>query len=435
MTARIGFFIAVVVALSFAVGPEASAEEYTLDRIYSLTLEKNEELRIADENVRQAKQERWRAFSFTLPKVTLGGNIKRYSEEKTGSGFSLQPKTSNEMFATIEQPLYSGGKSKAGLRIAKRGVEVARKNMDLATESLLLRVSDLFYGTLKAEKKLEAQQRNMERLREHRRLSELRFKVGEVTESILLRAEAELASAFAELVADENDLAIKKQELQILAGLPDRFRIEEPHLPSLPEETGPSLLDRALLNRNEVARSLLQEDVAEAGVAFARGNFLPSLSVNGSYSKRGQDPQSTFFVEESWYVGGKVEFTIFEGGLRMAEFGQARSQLRQDRLATALLKKEITLDMTQTRLNLEAITRVLESREDQRRFASKNYEMVSKQFTFGLVTNIDLLDANQLLIEAERDVIETTYDRHLAILDLQRAAGTFLSETLKKRKI
>jgi outer membrane protein TolC len=54
--------------------------------------------------------------------------------------------------------------------------------------------------------------------------------------------------------------------------------------------------------------------------------------------------------------------------------------------------------------------------------------MVSKQFTFGLATNLDVLDANQTLIEAERDVIGATYDRHLAILELQRSAGRFLKE-------
>jgi outer membrane protein TolC len=102
--------------------------------------------------------------------------------------------------------------------------------------------------------------------------------------------------------------------------------------------------------------------------------------------------------------------------------------LEQGRLATTRLAEQIDLDVTRAGLSLEAVTRVLESRQDQHRFAAKNFEMVSKQFTFGLATNLDVLDANQTLIEAERDVIAGTYDRHLAILELQRSAGRFLGE-------
>jgi outer membrane protein len=284
---------------------------------------------------------------------------------------------------------------------------------------------------LKAQKNLEAQQRNVERLREHRRLSELRYRVGEVTESIFLRAEAELAGAEAERVAAENDLEVNKQEIQILAGLPDGFEIMEPPLPEIPGETGPQRLDVALRNRQDALRSQLQERIAKERVAFARSNFLPSITLEGTYFKRDQEPRSTFFIQDSWVVGARIKFPIFEGGLRVAELAQARSRLEQGQLETARLKKQIDLDVTRTALTLEAVTRVLHSRQEQLRFAMKNYEMVSKQFTFGLATNIDLLDANQTLIEAERDLIAATYDRHFAILDLQRSVGVFLSKVLE----
>jgi outer membrane protein len=335
------------------------------------------------------------------------------------------------MEVTLEQPLYAGGKGAAGIRIAKQGIEVAKKNYDLASESLLFHVAEVYYGRLEARKNLEAQQRNVNRLQEHRRLSELRYKVGEVTQSVLLRAQAELARAQADRVALENDAAVKQRELEILAGLPSEAEISEPSIPEIPGETGSGLLTAALDSREDVRRSRLQEEIAKEGVAFARGNFKPSLTLEGTYFKRNQDPRSTFFIDESWVVGGKLEFPIFEGGLRRAEMAQARSRLEVGRLETARLKKRVDLEVIQASLNLEAATRVLQSREEQVRFAKENYEMVSKQFTFGLSTNIDLLDANQTLIEAERDVIGATYARHLAILNLQRKIGIFLPRVLE----
>ncbi len=184
--------------------------------------------------------------------------------------------------------------------------------------------------------------------------------------------------------------------------------------------------------REDVERSRTQESISQDRVAFARGSFLPKLSLEGTYWYRGQDPESTFFIRDSWVVGARMEIPLYEGGLRKAELAQARSQSEQARLESARLKREIDIEVTRAFLTLQATTRELESREKQVKFAQKNYEMVSKQFTFGLVTNVDLLDANQTLIEAERDVITTIYDRHLSILSLQRSVGLFLPSALEE---
>jgi len=269
--------------------------------------------------------------------------------------------------------------------------------------------------------------RDVERLQEHRRLAELRYKVGEVTESILLRADAELAGAKAELVAKERDVAVAKRELALLTGLLSDLEIVEPEVPDVPKESTAEWLEVAKTNRDEVQRSLLQERIAEDQVSFARGSLWPSLSLEGLYSKRKQEPQTNFFIEDNWSVAAKIDLPLFEGGLRMAEVRQARSKLEQSRLQSVKLSKEIDLEVTRARLALEAVSRVLDSRQEQIRFAKKNYEMVSKQFTFGLATNLDVLDANQTLIEAERDLIAATYDHHLAILEVQRSVGQFLS--------
>ncbi len=431
MIKKIGAGVLPIILLSVQT---VHGETFSLSQVYSLVLQKSEEVRIAQEGIRQSEEEKQRAFSAVMPKVTLSGTYNRYPEkirDLGGSAVIIQPESSYGMEVKLEQPLYAGGKSGAGFRIAKQGIEVARTNFDLSSEALLFHVAEVYYRRLEARKTLEAQRRNVDRLQEHRRLSELRYKVGEVTQAVLLRAQAELARGQADRVALENEVAVKKRELEILAGLPEEAEINEPPAPEVPGETGPGLLKAALQSREDVHRSRLQEEIAKEGVSFARGNFLPSVSLEGTYFRRNQDPRSTsFFIDQSWVVGAKLEFPIFEGGLRRAEMAQARSRLEAGRLETARLKKQVDLEVTQAKLNLEAVTRVLQSREEQVRFAKENYEMVSKQFTFGLSTNIDLLDANQTLIEAERDVIAATYNRHLAILNLQRKAGIFLSTAL-----
>ncbi|MEW6682970.1 MAG: TolC family protein [Nitrospirota bacterium] len=408
----------------------ADAEPMALGQVYALAVQHSEDLQIRVEGVRQAEQEERRALSAVLPKLTVNGDYTLTPEETgvAGATILLQPESSYGWEARVEQPLYSGGKNRAGRRIAQRQIEAAGKDLRLGREALLLRVADVFYTVLRAQKNVEIQMRNVERLKEHRRLAELRYKVGEVTESILLRAEAELASANADLVARERDVAVAKRELALLTGLPGDVEIVEPEVPDVPAESMAQLLEAAKTSRDEVQRSHLNERIAEEQVSFARGNFLPSLDLEGAYSRRKQDPRPNFFIEENWRVAATIDIPLFEGGLRKAEFRQAKSRLEQSRLETAKLSKDIDLEVTSAGLTLEAVSRALDSRQEQLRFSKKNYEMVSKQFTFGLATNLDVLDANQTLIEAERDVIAATYDRHLAILEVQRSVGRFLAE-------
>lgn len=408
----------------------ASAEPLTLSQAYTLALQRSEDVQIGEESVRQAEDDIDRAASAVLPKLTLSGTVERQPEERGLFGV-IQPRQSHGAEARLDQPLYAGGKNAAAHRIAKGNVGVATKDVRLAQEQLLLRVTQVYYTMLKALKTVEIQRRNLERLSEHHRLSELRYKVGEITESIVLRAAAERAGARAELVAQEANAAVAQRDLQLLTGLHDLPEIVEPDLPPAPDTAAESLRDTALRQRNELLKSRLQERVAEDRVAFARSNFFPTLTLEGVYFLRDQDPRSPFFINESWSIGGRIEFPIFEGGLRRAELRQAKSRLEQGRLATARLARQVDLDVTRARLTLDAVTRALESRQEQHRAASKNYEMVSKQYTFGLATNLDVLDANQALIEAERDVTAAMYDRHLAIIDVQRSAGVFLSEALK----
>lgn len=411
----------------------AVAETVTLQEIYSRVREKNEEILMARQTVRQSEEDKNLARSSLLPKITLSGSYTHYPEETVnlgGSVIQLQPDKHYGLEATIEQPLFAGGSNMANLRKARRQLEVSRKDFSLSTEQLLLRAAETFYGVLKAQKNLEAQQRNVDRLTEHRRISELRYQVGEVTRTVLLRAEAELAAAQAELVASENALAVNRKSLRNLADLGDDFELQDPPLPEAPSVSEADLLETALSMRDDVRVSMLQEKMAEDGVSAARGQFLPKITLQGTYFRRNEDPRSTFFIDESWFVGGVAELPLFAGGANKAAFSRARSQLDQSRLAAYKLKKDVDLDVTTSNLTLKAVTRVLESRKDALRFASENYALVSKQFTFGVATNTDLLDANQTLIEAERDMIAATYDQHLAILNLQRSAGLFMKSAV-----
>ena len=82
-------------------------ETFSLNQVYSLVLQKNEEVRIAREGIRRSEEEKRRAFSAVMPKVTLSGTYDLYPEKSRDLGSStviLQPDHSYGMEVTLEQP-------------------------------------------------------------------------------------------------------------------------------------------------------------------------------------------------------------------------------------------------------------------------------------------------------------------------------------------
>jgi outer membrane protein len=71
---------------------------------------------------------------------------------------------------------------------------------------------------------------------------------------------------------------------------------------------------------------------------------------------------------------------------------------------------------------------VLESLRDQLRYARENFEAISKQFRFGISDSLDVMDANTLLVTAERQLSEARFRYQLARIRLSRATGTLLGE-------
>lgn len=430
MKRMIGFVILLsLMLINYICLKDAWAEEYDIDDIYRLILQNNQRIMIADEDINQAHLGKEKAISALLPSLTAEGDYtRRPNTLLSPQGFVVRSEMERSLQITIKQPLYTGGRARAGLSIAQDDIEKARQSHFLVREELFLQAANLYYEALKARRNMSIEEAEVKRLEEHRRSAETRFKVGEVTRTILLRAEAELSGARAELIRVKNQLKQAKESLSLLIGIRGDFDIKEPKSPEAPKGIEDELIDLAYHERRDLSRSIINQKIARAEVLVARGGFFPQLSVEASYINRDQDPTGSFLVSNERSAELKLTFPFFSGGSDVANLRSARSRLRQADLEVALLKDEIGVDVRKAYLDLGAITPLIDTLKDRVTFAKENYTMVSRQFNSGLATNIDLLDANATLLDAERQLSNALYDKDIAVLRLKKVIGIFLQE-------
>lgn len=420
------------------------AQEYSLAELYSLALERSEKIRISEDDLYIAEREKDRATSVLFPKLSVFGSHIWYSEQKRNDTFTLQPEYSSSWGLKLTQSLYLNGREFIALRMAKESIIKTKFNLDSIKEEYLLNVASLYYDVLKAKKASEIARASVERLTKHRDAAKVRLQVGEITKTGLLRAEAELSAAQSDLIKADNGLRLAKTVLARTVGIEGDYEVKEGmglgvmsqelkdivpancQLPAVDCLRQIALSERAELKAIEHEKRIMEDEVK-----YTKGLYWPTVSVEGAYSKREDYPSLSFRVKESTYGILRFDFPFFEGGLRKAEVRQAEAKLRQMEYKVADLKDSINVEVENAYLEVITQSGVLDMLKARVEYATDNYKVVSKQFEHGLANSIDVMDANTLLVTAERELANAQYDYQLAVLKVRRAAGTLLKTVSK----
>jgi outer membrane protein len=420
----------------------AHAAEYSLDDLYALALKQSEKIKISSEEVYVSETTMEKAKSVLFPTLTAYGSHTKYDKsiEREG-GLITQPENSSAWGLRLNQSMSVSGKEITAFKIAKNIIERTKYDLLAVKEDYMLTVVRAYYDLLRARKLVEITQADVDRLTKYRDAARSRLKVGEATKTAVLRAEAELSGAQSDLIKSRNLLKFARASLARVVGLEGQeFDVKEGPSAGATDGlddyctplTAECLKEKAWTQRAELKSLETQRTIAERTIKFTYGAYWPTLSVEGVYARLSQSPDPGIQPGESTYGGLRLNFPFFEGGLRAAEVNEARARKRQVDYAYQDAKKSIGLEVDGAFLDLITQKGVLSSLEDQLGFANDNYSAVLKQFQNGLASSIDVIDANTLLVTAQRQLAEAVYSYQQAALKVKRATGTLLDSIVGK---
>jgi outer membrane protein len=249
------------------------------------------------------------------------------------------------------------------------------------------------------------------------------LKAGEITKTTVLRAEGELSGALSDQIKARNFYESSRVSLARLVGIERDFQIREI---SVVEQETPSLdilKEKALKNRPDVKSVETQVQIADKQVDVTKGAYWPSVSLSGVYAGTDQNPATPTINRDSSYGALTLNFPLFEGGLRVAEVRESQSKYRQAEFQYRDFVKSVNVEVENTYLDLIAQKGIYKSAQDQLAYAEDNIRAVAKQFEFGLASSLDVIDANNLLISAQKLMADATYNYQFFILRLQRVTG------------
>lgn len=424
----------IILSLFFCVCCQTPAYSQTLYSLQDLcrAADKNAEIiKIADQDLFIAEQEKKRALSVLVPRATAFGNHMNYRNND-----ALSP-DANTLGAKLTQSFTLNGRELIAYDVTKKGIEKAGFSKETIQADYLFQVAQYYFETLSAKRLVEISKAEVERLEAHRNSVQEKLIVGNVTKTALYRAEAELSRSLTDKIVAENRVGQNKAAIVRLTGIEDEFQVSTEDVKKIDEFnfTLEGIKTQALENRYEIKEAEKVLEIATQTVKYEKGDYWPSLSLEGgyketdlSYTSQGRSIETD---KEDAYIQAELVFTLYDGGLRKAQVLQAKANEEKARQGVSLEEKQIVLESKVAFLEFETARNALLNLQDELKSAQENYKAVQMQFAYGMADSIDMMDANTLLVQAEQRISTAEYTYYLAILKVLYTKGELRSYLLK----
>ena len=415
----------------------------------AIALDRNLTIRLAERDVQTAVSSREQALAEFLPKFSTLLDYMHKSEAPTldlvpnslivpglppaintaldNARISLGGQDVSTLKVSLQQPLFTGLGVTNNYRRANSLLDVSRSRLRTTQHALAFEVVRAYIAVLRAQQAAELSAQQVRALEAQTAQAQAFYAGGVIPKNDLLKAEVELANARQILIRAQNQVELVKAYFNHLLGqdLDTPFQLDE----LLEIQPAGAEIQRAIQTAWE-QRPELQElaqsiDAARRGVSAAQSQFLPQLSLVGTYTVdiAGGNPS---FSPERWEVGGVLQWRAFEGGRVRAQVSEAKitqqkalETLQQQRDRIALEVKEAVINV----LEAEQKIRVAEKAIAQ---AEEHFRISQERYGAQIATTTEVVDAEALLTQARTNYFNAIYDAHLASFALQKATGVIL---------
>lgn len=372
-------------------------------------------LRQFDENVAQALSN-WR------PQIRLTGEYGRSWFRNNTTVLQWQKLHPKAGQIEITQPIYRGGRTVAQTQAAKQDVYAERQALLAQEQTVLLAAATAYSDVVTQEAVVKLRANNVNVLGQQQTATNARFRVGELTRTDVSQAEARLAGAQSDLTLAQAVLAAARANYLRVVGVPPGTLVEAVALGEVPKTEEQAITLAAERNPNVLAASF-REAAARYRVDQAIGALLPSVSIVGTATRLYDSNIEGDRVDRAEIVG-QISIPIYQGGGEYSQVRAAKQVVGQRRLELDSARRQAIEQATRVWRRLEAERARVRSLTSQINASSVALEGVRQEAQVGSRTTLDVLDAEQELLNARVNLAQTQRDALVQHYTLLAAIGS-----------
>ena len=331
----------------------------------------------------------------------------------------------------LSQTLWSGGRIGHGISAAEANIMAGRENLRDIEQTVLASVIQAYADVIRDSEILQIRQSNLGVLGRQRDESSARFEVGEITRTDVAQSEARLAQSEADLANAQAQLSVSRAVYAAVVGQAPGDLAPMPVLPNLPTDFD-SALDVALQDNPGVRAAGYSLQAAEANVAAARAEYMPSARLTASYGGTSNDIGRPGDIVDNTRLqaGASISVPLFTGGLNSSRVAQARERANVAQINVEGERRRTLQTVSTAYAQSLSARSTLTAGQEAVRAATVAAEGVRQEAQVGLRTTLDVLNQELELRSAEVTLASARRNEYVAQANLLAAMGLLEGQDL-----
>lgn len=340
---------------------------------------------------------------------------------------AFQPKWTTTGSIELSQMLFNPSLTIA-LKARKTLEELAAKSVDLTTQDVKVAVSKAYYNILIAEKQQELIRKNIERLEQMESETKEIYKAGFVEKIDIDRLTVALNNLRTQDIKVKQMIELAYLSLKFQMGMPLEEQI------GLSDTLTESNMANSLLTeeldfntRKEFQLLQIQNKLYSMDVTRYKMGWLPTLNFFGNYGYTLYNMGRLFDPQDQWQkssmLGLNLNMPLFTGFQRKNQLKQAQYTLEKNKNDIDNLKMALALEKENARITLRNNLLALENQKQNMKLAEDVYNTARIKYKEGVGSNLEVMDAEAALKEAQTNYFSALYDVMTSKVDLQKALG------------
>ena len=394
----------------------------TLQTLIRQTLEHNKDMLTAAARLKEMAAQKRIAYANLFPEVKGQLYTDKEAENYGGDSYESVPEYSAKFIASWELDLWGN------LRWAKdRSMAQflqAVENQRALRMTLVSQVAQAYFELVALDNELAIVKQTLRARQESVHLAELRFNGGLTSETAYQQAQVELART-ATLVPDlERAIALKENDISFLAG---RYpsTVERSHHPQdirLPE-TLPAGLPSSLLERRPDVRAAEEALIAanaEVGIAYT--NLFPRITLTAHYGLESEEFRD-FLHSPYHFLSANLLTPLFAMGKNRAALKAKKAACEQAAYQYEKAVLSAFKDARNAIVEFNKIQDIYDAQLELEQAARKSIDLTRTQYLNGYISYLDMLDAQRTYLDAQIALSNAVRDKQIALVQLYKALG------------
>lgn len=422
---------AVAVAFGLAAFPGARSHAQSLEEALAAAYTTNPQIQARRAQLRAVDQGVPLAKSGWRPQVSVQGETgwqTTTSDRGTGR-FRTVDTNPSSITVSVTQPIFRGFRTEAQVDQAENTVMGERANLTAVEQQVLLDAVGAYLNVVRDTAVLDLNRNNEDVLTRQLEATRDRFRVGEITRTDVAQSEARLSGAHAETAEALASLETSRANFLRVVGREPQDLVSPESVDNLPISLDEAI-ERALANNPSILAAEYSWRAAQDEIRNQRGRLLPEVSVNGTYFKGWEQSNLANAEQDTFSASLNVTVPIYQGGGVYASLREAKHRAGQRRLELDDARTQVREQVQQAWEQMVATQASIASLRDQIDAAEIALEGVRREAQVGARTVLDVLDAEQELLNARVNLVRAQRDELVASFNLLSAVGGMTARDL-----